>query len=465
MSRKPSSPRAETNGPRYYILSLGCPKNTVDSEGMGVLLERAGYRATLDPESADVLIVNTCGFLQSAKEESLHYIDTLARRKKPHQRLIAAGCLVERDPESVIARVPQVDGLLGTLRWMEIADLVHDIREGHSRPQRLGPPQHPPPSARARPLRATAYVKIADGCNASCAFCTIPSFKGKLRSRPFADIVEEAQSLVAGGARELILVAQDTTDYGRDWGDPHALPRLLHAIVERTPDLRWLRLMYAYPGHISDALIEVMATHEPILHYLDLPLQHGDPRTLKRMRRPSRVEHVLRTIERLREAMPDIALRTTFIVGYPGETEEEFQTLLDFMSEVRFDKVGAFTFSAEPGTPAAQLPDQVPDEVKEERWHRLMAHQQAISWEKNRAWEGRELLVLAERVIRHGDPEAEAWGLGEDETVTLTRSYREAPEIDGYVIVAGALQPDRFYRVRVVQALPYDLLAEPLAPA
>jgi len=433
---------------------------------MAALLQNRGYTATAIPEEAQVLIVNTCGFLGAAKEESIRYLQALAAQKRPHQMLIAAGCLVQRNPEEVKTRVPGIDGLLGTLRWMEILRLVenlrHDRRGGRHWAVRelLGDPVQPPPIARPQQTGATAYLKISDGCNAPCAFCSIPTFKGKLRSRPFADVVEEARRLVAGGARELILVAQDTTDYGRDRGEPDSLPRLMHAIVERTPGLRWLRLMYAYPGHVSQQLIDTMAAHPQIVHYLDLPLQHGDPRTLQRMRRPSNLDMVYRTIEQLRASMPDIALRSTFIVGFPGETEEEFENLLAFVKAIRFDKVGAFTFSPEPGTPAAALPHQIPEEVKEERWHRLMTLQQYIALERNQAQVGRSLEVLAERHIGAEDLQKEEIPVTPGTVYTLARSYREAPDIDGAVIVQGRLTLGQFHQVRITGALEYDLFAE-----
>lgn len=450
---------------RYYLLSLGCPKNTVDSEGMATLLLQEGYEAARVPEDAQVLIVNTCGFLQSAREESIAYLQALAERKRPDQLLIAAGCMAQHNPEEIKARVPGVDGLLGTRRWVDIVRLVetlaHDGRGGRHLVtyELLGDPDAPQPIARPERVGPTAYLKIADGCNAPCAFCSIPLFKGKLRSRPLVDLVDEAARLTEGGAREIILIAQDTTDYGRDWGEPNSLPRLVNALVNRVPDLHWLRIMYAYPGHVSDELIEVMAQHPQVVHYLDIPLQHGDPRTLRRMRRPANLDMVYSTIEKLRAAMPDIALRTTFIVGFPGETEEEFQHLLDFVEAIRFDKVGAFTFSPEPGTPAATMPDQVPEEVKEERWHRLMQVQQRISFQRNQAQVGRVLEVLAERVVEG----KELKDLGVHPThgaYTLARSYREAPEIDGNVIIPGRLEVGTFYQVRITEALVYDLIGE-----
>lgn len=427
---------------------------------MSTLLTDAGYRATTNPAWADVLIVNTCGFLATAQEESIAALQELARRKRRDQVLIAAGCLAERNAQVILERVPAVDGLLGTRRWAEIAGLVRQLRtsgEKHGNGRRrfarlalLGDPESPDeqPTPRAAVQKASAYLKIADGCNAPCAFCTIPSFKGKLRSRPFAAVVAEAQALTAAGVKELIIVAQDTTDYGRDRGEPDSLPRLLHAIAERCPDLAWLRLMYAYPGHVSPALIETMATTPAILPYLDIPLQHGHPATLRRMRRPSNLEMVYRTIEQLRQAMPDICLRTTFIVGYPGETEAEFEGLLDFVRAIRFDRVGAFPFSPEPGTPAAALPDQVPEAIKQERWERLMAVQQPISLARNQAQIGRVLTVLVE---------------GHDNGLTLARSYRDAPEIDGYVLIPGELPVGTLCDVRITGAMAYDLIGEPVA--
>lgn len=458
--------REENRRRRYYLLSLGCPKNTVDSEGMAALLQKQGYTATSIPEDAHVLIVNTCGFLEAAKEESIAYLQDLASRKRPDQLLIAAGCLAQRNPEEIKKRVPGVDGLLGTRRWMEILRLVEALRRDRRGGRHfavrelLGDPDVPQPIARPPKVGPSAYLKIADGCNAPCAFCSIPTFKGPLRSRPLPALVDEAVRLTAGGAGEIILIAQDTTDYGRDWGEPNSLPRLVNALVNRVPDLHWLRIMYAYPGHVSDALIEVMAQHPQVLHYLDIPLQHGDPRTLRRMRRLANLDMVFRTIEKLRRAMPDIALRSTFIVGFPGETEEEFENLLDFVSAIRFDKVGAFTFSPEPGTPAASMPDQVPEVVKEERWHRLMALQQRISLERNQEQVGRTLEVLAEQVVEGRALQDMGFVGPADSVYTLARSYREAPDIDGAVIIPGRLRVGGFYRVRITGALEYDLIGE-----
>lgn len=454
---------------KYHLITLGCPKNKVDSDGMEMLLQQADLRASSAPDDADVLLVNTCGFLEAAKEESIGVLQELAGGKRQGQMLIAAGCLAQRNGQEVLQRVPAVDGLLGTRRWMDVMDLIRQIRSGPGQRARqryslLGEPdeayQQPVPRP---PVEAgSAYLKISDGCNAPCAFCTIPSFKGKLRSRPIPAIVDEANALVAAGAKELVIVAQDTTDFGRDWGEPDSLPRLLSALCNRTSnDLKWVRLMYAYPGHVSDGLIEVMASQEKIVPYLDMPLQHGDPRTLRRMRRPSRLEMVYDHVEKLRAAMPDIALRTTFIVGYPGETEEEFQGLLDFVQAIEFDKVGAFPFSPEPGTPSATLPNPVPPQVKEERYARLMEAQQPISLGKNQAQVGKLLEILVEGEGEIASEEDSSTG---GAPLLLGRSYRDAPEVDGLVLVPGiaGLPAGAMLEVHINGAMEYDLVGEPL---
>jgi ribosomal protein S12 methylthiotransferase len=459
---------------KYHLITMGCPKNKVDSDGIEMLLQEGSYHATDSARDADVLIVNTCGFLEAAKEESIDVLNELGRHKRRHQVLIAAGCLAQRNGQEVIDRVPKVDGLLGTRRWMEVLELVNQVRGGKTNrklaqynllgdnslsvPALLDDPTTEYRLAVPRPpvLGGSAYLKISDGCNAPCAFCTIPSFKGKLRSRPLEAIIDEANALVAAGAKEVVIVAQDTTDYGRDRGEPNSLPQLLTALSRRTSDdLRWLRLMYAYPGHVSDELIEVMAREPKIVPYLDMPLQHGDARTLRRMRRPARLEMVYDHMSKLRAAMPNIALRTTFIVGYPGETEEEFQGLLDFVQAIEFDKVGAFKFSPEPGTPAAELPDPVDEEVQEERYARLMELQQPISLRKNQAQVGQQLEILIE-----GEGEIEGSGA----PLLLGRSYRDAPEVDGLVLVPGiaGVPAGSMLDVFINGAMEYDLVGEPL---
>ncbi len=440
---------AKVKSKRFHLVSLGCSKNTVDSESMAQLLGGAGYRATDKPGEAEVLIVNTCGFIGPAKKESVEVLNQLAQGKKRGQMLIAAGCLSQRYGAELMKWVPGLDGLIGTRRWMDIVDFVGKLRERpHPEPLYhlpeeatvVGSDEHG--ALRAAVQGASAYLKIADGCRRPCAFCAIPLIKGTAVSRPIESLLGEARQLEAQGVRELILIAQDTTDYGHDLGMRDGLSTLLEQLTLAAPGMDWIRIMYAFPGYVTDRLIETMATHPQIVRYLDMPLQHGHPLTLRRMRRPANVEWVHKTIAKMRAAMPDLAIRSTFIVGYPGETEEEFQTLLDFVEELRFDRVGVFTFSFEPGTESAQYGDPVPEEVKQERRERLMVVQQRISLEKNQAQIGKTLNVLVE---------------GNGDGLSVGRSYRDAPEIDGMVIVDGEAPVGEMVPVRISGAMAYDL--------
>lgn len=443
---------------RYHIITLGCPKNTVDAQDMEMLLNDAGHEAVAEPDEADVVLVNTCGFIEAARAESLQVLKDLARRKRPGQRLVAAGCWAQRAGEGLNDWVAGLDGILGTRRWPEVEPFLKQLERqgtltlvGHpTAPIRAGLP-------RVAVQGRSAYLKIADGCSAPCAFCSIPLIKGPARSRSVQDILADARYLAAKGVQEITLIAQDTTAYGRDRGEPDALPTLLDALVAAVPDVPWLRLMYAYPQHITPRLIETMASHAQICHYLDLPLQHAHPDVLKRMRRPADTDQVHRTIEKLRQAMPDIAIRTSFIVGYPGETAAEFRALERFVDQVRFDKMGVFTFSHEEGTAAFDLPGPVPDEVKAKRYDRLMGRQQAISLACNQAQVGRTLTVLIE-----GVGEAELQGShGGTMPVSVGRSYRDAPEIDGLVFLDAPVPAGQMVRVKITGALEYDLIGEP----
>jgi len=445
----------------FHMVSLGCAKNTVDSNSMAQLLRREGFSPVDHPESAGVVIVNTCGFIDPARQESYQVLADLAEIKKPDQLLIAAGCLTQRFGKQVVENVPEVDGVLGTRRWMDILEVVDTLRKGtHPEPLYHLPEADTVGRDEQGALRAhiqgsSAYLKIADGCRRPCAFCAIPAIKGTLVSRPPGDILEEARVLRDAGVREINLIAQDTTDYGHDLGLKNGLAQLLEKLTETVPDLDWIRILYAYPGYVSDRLIEVMAAHDQILPYLDMPLQHAHPDTLRRMRRPSNVDWVYETVGKLRSAMPDLALRSTFIVGYPGENEEEFARLLEFVQEIRFDRVGTFTFSFEPGTSSEALGDPVPDAVKEARREELMVLQQNISLAKNQELVGSELEVLIE-----GQGEVE----GTDQAISLGRSYRDAPEIDGMVIVEGDLPVGEITPVLVNGAMVYDLTAVPADP-
>ncbi len=444
--------------PKFHIISLGCAKNTVDAHSMADLLARDGYRPADEPEQADVVIVNTCGFIGPARDESYQVLQDLAAAKKPGQLLIAAGCLTQRYGQEVARRVPGVDGIIGTRRWMDILDLVRRLRQTpHPQPlyhlpatPTVGRDEHGVP--RVAVQGGSAYLKIADGCRRPCAFCAIPLIKGTLVSRPLEAIVHEARMLRDAGVQEIILIAQDTTDYGHDLGLKDGLAHLLEALTDAVPDVPWIRVLYAYPGYVTDRLIEVMATRPQIVPYLDMPLQHAHPATLRRMRRPANIDWVYRTLEKMRAAIPNLALRTTFIVGYPGETEEEFTALLDFVRDIQFDRVGAFRFSYEEGTASAALGDPIPAEVKQARWERLMAVQQPISLARNQAQVGRTLEVLIE-------------GVDHEHGLSVGRSYRDAPEIDGLVLVEAVLPVGALVPVRITGAMVYDLVGVPASAA
>ena len=436
------------NNKNFHIVSLGCAKNTVDSDSMAQLLIKSGYKSVANPDLAGILIVNTCGFIATAKEESRNVLGELAAKKKSGQILIAAGCLTQRYGADVARDISGIDGIIGTRRWMDVAGVVANL-------QRVNPPEprYQLPEAatvgsdeqgalRVSIQGASAYLKIADGCRRPCAFCAIPLIKGTIVSRPVETILAEARILQERGIHEIILIAQDTTDYGYDLGLKNGLAHLLKKLCAAVPQVDWIRVMYAYPGFVTDELIEVIAKEKQVVHYLDMPLQHAHPAVLRRMHRPTNVDWVYKTVEKMRKVIPDLALRTTFIVGYPGETEAEFQTLLDFIDELRFDKVGAFKFSFETGTACEPLGDSVPAEVKEERFNRLMEKQQQISLACNKAFVGRKLDVLFE-----------GYGQG----VSIGRSYRDAPEIDGLVLVKGEIPAGQMLPVLINEAMPYDL--------
>ena len=413
-----------------------------------MLLGRSGFQLSEQPEEAEVLIVNTCGFIGPAREESLAVLRELAQGKREDQLLIAAGCLTQRYGSTVVDQVPGINGVLGTRRWMDIVSVVKSLRERRHPEPLYHLPETPVVGKEERGVDrvavsgASAYLKIADGCRRPCAFCAIPLIKGPAVSRPAEAILGDARRLQEAGVREVILIAQDTTDYGHDLGVKDGLVELLKDLVTAIPDVDWIRVMYAYPGYVTDRLIEVMAGNDQILPYLDMPLQHADPNILRAMRRPANVEWVRMTIAKMRGAMPGLALRTTFIVGYPGETEQDFVRLLDFIQEIQFDRVGVFSYSPESGTAGESLGDPIPLAVKEERLDRLMTLQQRISLERNQTFLGKSLPVLIE-------------GCGDG--ISLGRSYRDAPEIDGMVIVEEEVRAGEMIQVRITGALEYDL--------
>jgi len=423
----------------------------VDSDSMAQLLLRDGYSAVENPSHANVLIVNTCGFIGPAKEESLNVLRELAGGKRKNQILIAAGCLTQRYGSEVAEKVPGVDGVLGTRRWMDIVQVVSELRKSpHPEPvyhlpdeaKTVGTDEHD--AMRVSVAGASAYLKVADGCRRPCAFCAIPLIKGTAISRPVESILDEALRLRDMGVRELILIAQDTTDYGHDLGMKDGLAILLEELTTKVPDMDWIRIMYAYPGYVTDRLIDVMASSKEVLPYLDMPLQHAHPKTLYRMKRPSNIDWVHKTLGKMRSEIENLSIRTTFIVGYPGETDEEYQALVDFVNEIRFDRVGTFQFSFEPGTTSEPLGDPIPAEVKQARFEQLMELQQGISMQINQSYVGKTLNVLVE-------------GKDDDKGITVGRSYRDAPEIDGMVFIEGDAKIGDIVPVKITGAMAYDL--------
>ena len=505
---------AAANGVRIGMITLGCDKNTVDSERMQAWLASAGARVGEGAEDADVLVINTCGFIDIAKEESIEALLDAARLKAEGRvrAVVAVGCLVQRYKEELAAELPEVDLFLGLT---EAGRIVEELRARGflDTSAAVVPMMERPLRLLSRRRRHTSFLKISEGCDHACAFCAIPLMRGKHRSVPIEQLVREAQELEAAGVVELGLISQDTTWYGRDLarhaadttatpplsghaadgedgffvGRPFArmagvdatllgntaahapaspvsgnggrerggprtgrLCELLEALLRETA-IPWFRLFYMYPSGIQRDLVELMAREPRIVPYLDMPIQHGSDAVLKRMRRPERRATILERVRWLREAVPDLALRTTVIVGFPGETEADFEALLELLEEVRFDHVGAFAYSAEEGTPAAEMPDQVPDEVKRERLERLEEVQRGITLERNEAQIGRELVVLVDRSASEN-------GAG----VAVGRSTRDAVEVDGVMLIRGApdVRPGEFVRVRVTGADEHELTGD-----
>jgi ribosomal protein S12 methylthiotransferase len=439
----------------FHLVSLGCAKNSVDSEAMQQLLLAAGHRRAADATSADLLIVNTCGFIESAKQESIDTLLELGDTKRADQKLIATGCLVERYPHELSAELPSIDAFVGARNWSALPRVVSQLEEVRAPGSSLGLVELAPPGALDLAIACrqasgpSAYVKISDGCDQRCAFCAIPFMKGNHRSKPVELIVRELGQLLEQGVREVVLVGQDTTRYGHDLGQRDGLASLLEQITDRFPELPWIRVMYAYPRHVTERFLSVLRERPQVLPYVDMPLQHTHPWTLARMRRPHRDTDDL--VAWMRDRVPGLVLRTTFIVGFPGETEAEFDYLLDSVRRLRFDRVGVFTYSNEDGTAAFDTPEQVSDSEKRRRRGRLMALARDVTLESNRRLIGQQLDVLIE-----GRPEdGSAWYAG--------RSYRDAPEVDGLVLVkADSLPVGEIAQVRVERALAYDLLAVPM---
>ncbi|MBO4838598.1 MAG: 30S ribosomal protein S12 methylthiotransferase RimO [Lachnospiraceae bacterium] len=439
-----------------HFLSLGCDKNLTDSEAMLGLLQKAGHRFTDDPSEADVIIVNTCSFIGDAKEESIRAILDMAAYKENGKcrALIAAGCLAERYQDQILQELPELDAVLGTASYPHITEAVEAVLgKTGAAPFACFEDKNGLPLVRERILTTGghyAYLKIAEGCDKFCTYCAIPFVRGRYRSIPMEELLLQARALAEKGVRELILVAQETTLYGTDLYGRKALPDLLKAL-EEIPGIEWIRLLYGYPEELTEEMIDTIGASSKICHYLDLPIQHAADTVLARMGRHTDRREVTELIRRLRERIPDIALRTTLIAGFPGETEEEHQENLAFIREIGFDRLGVFCYSREEGTAAYKMPDQVPKRTKERRRKEIMLAQQEIAFEKARAMKGRTLDVMVE-------------GYLPEDGVYAGRSYRDAPEVDGLVFFADDrdLESGRFVRVRVTEAREYDLVGEVL---
>ena len=435
-----------------YFVSLGCDKNLVDSEKMLALLTKEGYELTDEPEQAEIIVVNTCAFIHDAKQESIETLLELAEYKKTGKCkvLIASGCLAERYQDTILEEMPEIDGVIGTTAYDDIAVVVKKALGGEhaALTKELDYlPVHLTDRVTSG-MSHVGYLKISEGCNKNCTYCIIPSMRGHYRSVPMEDLIEEAEKLAEKGIRELILVAQETTLYGVDLYHEKKLPELLRRLSE-IRDIEWIRVLYCYPEEITVELAQELRENPKVCHYLDLPIQHASDRILKRMGRRTTQAELVEIVNKLRREIPDIVLRTTLISGFPGETQEDHEELMGFVDEMEFDRLGVFTYSPEEDTPAATMPDQVAEEVKEARRDEIMELQQEISYDKGTDRIGQELLVMIEGKVA-------------DESAYIGRTYGDAPKVDGYIFVQTGelLMTGDFAKVRVTGALEYDLIGE-----
>lgn len=434
------------------FISLGCDKNLADSETMLGLLASRGYQIVDEEEKADVIVVNTCCFIHDAMEESIETILQMAEYKKSGslKALIVTGCMAERYREEVTKEIPEVDAVLGTASYGHILDAVDEALKGNA--YIMMEPLDTLPLIETHRMVTTgghyAYLKIAEGCDKHCTYCIIPKLRGNFRSVPMEHLIKEAEQLARDGVKELILVAQETTLYGKDLYGEKKLPELLKRLCE-IEGIRWIRVLYCYPEEITDELIQTIKEEPKICHYLDLPIQHASDTILKRMGRRTSKEELVEIITKLREEIPDITIRTTLITGFPGETKEQHEELMDFVDEMEFDRLGVFTYSPEEGTPAASMPEQLEESVKEKRQAELMELQQEIAFEQAEDMIGREVLVMIEGKVA-------------DENAYVGRTYKDAPNVDGLIFVNTdvELMSGDFAKVKVTGACEYDLIGE-----
>ena len=437
------------------FISLGCDKNLVDSEVMLGLLAKEGYQMVDDEQEADVIVINTCCFIHDAKEESIQTILEMAQYKEEGRlkALIVTGCLAQRYQQEILDEIPEVDAVLGTTAYTEIVRAIEEALEGKGKvtTEDLNALPLTDPHRIVTTGGHYAYLKIAEGCGKHCTYCIIPKLRGDYRSVPMERLIAEAKDLAEQGVRELILVAQETTLYGKDLYGEKSLYRLLKELC-RIDGIRWIRILYCYPEEIDDPLIQVIKEEKKICHYLDLPIQHASDEVLKRMGRRTSKEQLKTVIGKLRKEIPDICLRTTLITGFPGETKEQHEELMEFVDEMEFDRLGVFTYSPEEDTPAAEMPDQIPEEIKEERQAELMELQQDIAFDAAENMIGKEVLVMVEGKVA-------------DENAYVGRTYKDAPGVDGLIFIntEEELMSGDFAKVKVTGALEYDLIGELLS--
>lgn len=441
------------------VVSLGCPKNLVDSETMLGLIHEENYEITNDPSEAEIIIVNTCGFIESAKEESINTILQMAEYKKSGscKYIIVTGCLSQRYAEELFSELPEADAIAGVEVYDEIGSIIKRVMNGErfimlerSKPDVIYTSKETFLPRILTTPSYTAYLKIAEGCDNCCSYCAIPKIRGPYRSKPMEQVLKEAKALADNGVKELIVVAQDTTRYGEDLPGGKLLLADLLKELNKIESLKWIRVMYCYPNNFTDELIETFASLDKVCKYVDLPLQHASNRLLASMNRYDTREEVETLLSKLRKRIPGIVIRTTFIVGFPGETDADFEELKEFVEQQRFENAGVFAYSQEEGTVAGALPNQIPDEIKQERYHELMALQAQISEEIHKDTEGQTLEVLVEGIEEDGS------GLH------YGRSYREAPDIDGLVFIEnpGDIKPGCFVKVNILQGFTYESVGE-----
>lgn len=441
------------------VVSLGCPKNLVDSETMLGLIHEENYEITNDPSEAEIIIVNTCGFIESAKEESINTILQMAEYKKSGscKYIIVTGCLSQRYAEELFNELPEADAIAGVEVYDEIGSIIKRVMNGErfimlerSKPDVIYTSKETFLPRILTTPSYTAYLKIAEGCDNCCSYCAIPKIRGPYRSKPMEQVLKEAKALADNGVKELIVVAQDTTRYGEDLPGGKLLLADLLKELNKIESLKWIRVMYCYPNNFTDELIETFASLDKVCKYVDLPLQHASNRLLTSMNRYDTREEVETLLAKLRKRIPGIVIRTTFIVGFPGETDADFEELKEFVEQQRFENAGVFAYSQEEGTVAGAMPNQIPDEIKQERYHELMALQAQISEEIHKNTEGQTLEVLVEGIEEDGS------GLH------YGRSYREAPDIDGLVFIEnpGDIEPGCFIKVNILQGFTYESVGE-----